>query len=88
MSKMTQAYIDGNIRWANLDREIIDLEVEEVNTDSSKLSKRLEMEKIKDKTVIGITETKKVLILLHSNNTFTGVIWETRTPLSGSYTLL
>lgn len=88
MSKMTQAYVDGSIRWANLDREVIDLFPEEVNKDVDKLARRLEMEQLKDKTVIGIVETKKMLILLHANNTFTGVVWETRTQLSGSYNLI
>lgn len=89
MSKLAQGFVDGNeTRWVQFDREILELDQEECETNVSKLAQRFNIENSKDRSVIGVVITKKLLILLHENNTFSGIIWERRHNLSGGYTLL
>lgn len=88
MSGITQAYIDGDLKWVRLDRDILELNPEELNRDVSKLSKRLYSEQSRNRNVIGVIETKTILITLLSNNTFTGIIWDTRKSLKGTYAYL
>lgn len=88
MTNIVQAYVNDDLRWVRLDRDILDLNPDEVNINVEKLERRYRTEKSRNRKVIGVVESKAVLLTLHDNNTFTGVVWDTRQPLNGGYTYI
>lgn len=85
--RMVEAYMqNGELSWVKFDKVIRAMEDIKIVKDTAKFQKKLQKEKEKDNTIIGIVDAGVCLIKLHENGTFSGIVWAGRTRLSGSYT--
>lgn len=85
--KTMEVYVGNkNTSWVTLDKdiELLGSDGQTLNN-FAKLQEKLDSEKKNDKSIIGIVDGKNVRIKFHDNFKFSGIIWSSRTRLSGKY---
>jgi len=90
--RVINAYIDGELQYVTLSKEIKVLEADAIIVDKIKLKEALEKTQVKYPETIGVTVAKNVLIRYLAPNDkgvrkFEGIIWSQRAKLAGSYTI-
>lgn len=85
-SSMFEAYMyTGDFSWVRLDKTIQILEDKDIIKDNVKLEKKLNQERARDKSIIGIIEAKHLRIKIHETGEFTAIVWSNRSRISGNW---
>ena len=77
---------NGIYVWASLSKDLEILKPENITTDVNKLDAILVKEKEFDKKITGVVDSKNLRLKFKSDGKYTGIIWSSRTSLSGKYT--
>lgn len=90
--RVINAYIDGELQYVKLSKEIKVLEAEAIVVDVAKLKIALDKAKEKYPETIGVTVANNILIRYMPANEkgqlkFEGIIWSQRSKLSGTYSI-
>lgn len=84
--KVLKAYVGNAVEnWVILDKDVQALQEENIVTDLVKLQKKFDKENERIENVYGVVDGKILSITLFNDGKWSGMIWSTRTRLSGTY---